>query len=325
MTIQRKKKEEEFYLGESEMFHAVLDNSGDAVFIKDEGLRYLFLNSSMYEMLGKQPGELEGKTDDGLFADEILNELKAVDMSVLEGSIITGKHYMISKSESGMQERWVSTTRKPYFDHEGKIRGIVGTMRDITSLKQMEKALLASEERYMYLAYHDLLTGLANRDLFYDRLKMAVAAAKRGKHILVLLYIDLDQFRNLNNVQGHEAGDTILKEAAARIRNVTRESDTVARMGADEFTVILASVTDPQDALKVSNNIFTEFRQPVKFKSGSFIITVSIGIGLYPHDAQDMETLIKKTDDALYIAKSKPGNSAFFYNAYFQNMNPQGN
>jgi len=172
-------------------------------------------------------------------------------------------------------------------------------VRDVTERKQFE-------ERIRRLANYDHLTGLPNRSLFYDRLSQAINLAQRNRHELALLYLDLDRFKSVNDTRGHDAGDAVLKAAADRIQLQVRESDTVARIGGDEFAVILPKIASPQDAATVAGKIIealcANFPDGDQEK-GNIQIGASIGIAVFPRDGADLDILFKAADSAMYKAK----------------------
>ena len=195
-------------------------------------------------------------------------------------------------------ERHVSLSGDPVFDPAGEFKGYRGVGAEITARKR-------AEERSRHLAHHDSLTGLPNRLLFHDRLAQEIALAKRGSRPFALLFLDLDRFKLVNDAHGHTAGDELLKAVAARIRQQVRESDTVARVGGDEFTVILPN-TGRRDqaeviARKIVSALTTPFPLPGRIESVE--IGTSVGIAIYPDDAADADELVKAADRAMYLAK----------------------
>lgn len=164
-----------------------------------------------------------------------------------------------------------------------------------------------------YMAYYDSLTNLPNRQLFYDRLRHAISVARRNKHILAILFIDLDGFKNINDTFGHESGDFLLKAVAERLQDSLRQSDTTARLGGDEFTVILGDIGKARHAAFVARKILKELAKPFQIAGKQLFITASIGISLYPADGSEVETLVKNADKAMYQAKSHGKSSYKFF------------
>lgn len=171
-----------------------------------------------------------------------------------------------------------------------------------------------SEEHIAHLAHHDPLTGLINRHLFPDRLAQAMVLAKRHGNKAALLYVDLDRFKEINDTSGHQAGDAVLKEVAQRIKNSIRASDTVARMGGDEFVIILQDVEKRSDAETVAQKLLGKLADPIPFKDKAFDVAASIGISLYPDDDKNIESLLQKADEAMYRTKKTAGSNFGFFN-----------
>lgn len=170
-----------------------------------------------------------------------------------------------------------------------------------------------AEERMTYLAQYDQLTGLVNRTLFRDRLIQAMARSKRLQRPLGLMLLDLDRFKSVNDTLGHSAGDLLLKLVADRLRTCVREIDTVARMGGDEFTIILEGCLSEQDMAVVAQRITGALGEPFDLGQRQTSIGVSIGITVYPSDDHDVDDLFKHADTAMYQAKQQGGNSFHFY------------
>lgn len=168
--------------------------------------------------------------------------------------------------------------------------------------------LKKSNEQITNLAYHDSLTGLPNRILFYDRLNQAIAKARRGGLSIATLYLDLDGFKQINDSLGHSAGDALLCEAATRIVNCVRDSDTVARMGGDEFTVILCNTQSPETTGLVASKIIDVLSQPFTINGKTCSVSASIGVAVYPTHGKTAEQLIKIADAAMYLAKNNGKN-----------------
>lgn len=170
-----------------------------------------------------------------------------------------------------------------------------------------------AEERLMYLAQYDQLTGLVNRTLFRDRLVQAMARSKRLQQPLGLMLLDLDRFKAVNDTMGHSVGDQLLKAVADRLQACVREVDTVARMGGDEFTIILEGVASESDISMVAQRIVDSLSEPFGLKEHTASIGVSIGITVYPSDDQEIDELLKHADAAMYRAKQQGGSSFQFH------------
>ena len=183
----------------------------------------------------------------------------------------------------------------------------VGTMIDITARK-------AIEERVHHLAHYDVLTDLPNRALLTDRLHQALAQVRRDKTKLALMFLDLDNFKPVNDSLGHEIGDLLLQKVAVRLKHcVKRESDTVSRIGGDEFVIILSHIEAEQDAKAVAEHIVKAISQPFNIDEHMINISISIGIAIYPTNGTDVNTLMKVADNAMYQAKQAGGACLSFY------------
>ena len=167
-----------------------------------------------------------------------------------------------------------------------------------------------AEEHLTYLAQYDHLTGLVNRNLFRDRLVQAMARSKRMHQPIGLMLLDLDRFKSVNDTFGHDMGDELLKAVTERLKVCVREVDTVARMGGDEFTIILEGVSSEQNILVVAKRITESIAAPFELKGHHISVGISIGITIYPHDDHPIDELLKHADTAMYRAKQQ-GGSAF--------------
>ncbi|MDD5180781.1 MAG: diguanylate cyclase [Gallionellaceae bacterium] len=204
---------------------------------------------------------------------------------------------------------WLSI--KQVLDEEGNLTHYVALFSDISERK-------VAEERMHHLAHYDVLTDLPNRALFRDRLQQAFATAKRGKARLALMFVDLDEFKPINDTHGHNIGDMLLKEVATRIQDCVRESDTVARIGGDEFIVLLPTIDAKDDAMKVAEKIRYALDQHFELASESLHISSSIGVAIYPEHGSDEKMLLKNSDTAMYHAKKSGRNNVQLYRPEMQ-------
>ena len=181
-------------------------------------------------------------------------------------------------------------------------------IRDITEIKK-------NEEKLKHQAYFDSLTGIPNRTLFLDRSEIALNQAKRSNEGLAVIFIDLDEFKELNDTLGHDAGDVMLKAVAQRFINCARKSDTVSRRGGDEFTILMPRIKNIEDAVKLAERILLSNKNAISIKEKMIFPKTSMGISIYPHDGDSIETLINNADKAMYYAKESGKNQYSFYNS----------
>lgn len=193
-------------------------------------------------------------------------------------------------------------------DEDNTITNYVAIFSDISKLKH-------AEQRFQHLAHHDALTDLPNRLLFNDRLQQALAQASRQRHMLAVLFIDLDDFKTINDTQGHSIGDQTIRCVAERLTACVRDTDTVARMGGDEFTALLVSIIKPADAELVAQKMLEKLAQAMEVDGEELFISASIGIAHYPADGADSETLLHHADSAMYWAKQSGKNTYHVYRA----------
>jgi diguanylate cyclase (GGDEF)-like protein/PAS domain S-box-containing protein len=189
---------------------------------------------------------------------------------------------------------------------EGKADGIAFVI-DISGRKKLE-------EEIRYLANHDFLTGLPNRRLFLELIRYGLEEANRNRKKMALLFLDLDRFKGVNDTLGHEAGDELLKTVAGRLKSTVRKADAVARIGGDEFSILLADITGPEDITEIVRKILVALRDTCVIAGREFHITTSMGISIYPDDSHDINTLFRYADLALYRAKDQGRNTFAFYN-----------
>ena len=181
-------------------------------------------------------------------------------------------------------------------------------IRDITEIKK-------NEEKLKHQAYFDSLTGIPNRTLFLDRSEIALNQAKRSNEGLAVIFIDLDEFKELNDTLGHDAGDVMLKAVAQRFINCARKSDTVSRRGGDEFTILMPRIKNIEDTVKLAERILLSNNNAISIKEKMVFPQTSIGISIYPQDGDSIETLINNADKAMYYAKKSGKNQYSFYNS----------
>ncbi len=172
---------------------------------------------------------------------------------------------------------------------------------------------IRAEQKLVHLAHYDVLTGLPNRVLFYERLKQALVQAGRKRWITGVMFMDVDRFKNINDTLGHDVGDQLLRQVSKRLAGSVRASDTVGRLGGDEFAVVLADLATPEDAAVVAQKIMKNFNAPFRLSGSEIFVTTSIGITLYPNDGVEPDVLIKNADAAMYRAKEEGRNTYRYY------------
>jgi diguanylate cyclase (GGDEF)-like protein/PAS domain S-box-containing protein len=278
--------------------HGLLDALGEGVYGVNHAGRCIFVNPAALHMLGFNEDEVTGHDQHALFHHHHADG-KAypshdcpIHLSLLDGKTRSGEEWFWRKDGTGFP---VAITVSPSFI-DGKHKGAVVVFHDITERK-------LNDERIRHLAQHDTLTDLPNRALLTDRLHQALSSAKREHQRIAVMFVDLDRFKPINDSLGHIVGDWLLKEAANRMRVCVRESDTVARVGGDEFVVLLRTVESVADAMMVAEKIRTVLNKPFELAQQSLHISCSIGLALYPEHAQNEVDLLDYADVAMYRAK----------------------
>jgi diguanylate cyclase (GGDEF)-like protein/PAS domain S-box-containing protein len=247
------------------------------------------------ELIGQQPGVLFFNTaDDEMSAAKIPSIITDGQVKNLDTTCRAkdGRLFPAHFSGSSM------------YNEANELQGIICVLNDVTELK-------TAEGKLKEMAHYDPLTGLANRNLFFQFINHAVNDAKRHGRLFALLYLDLDKFKPINDTWGHNAGDQVLKEVGNRLQEFVRSDDTVARMGGDEFIVLLSGLTEAEDAERVAEKILQKILEPFQVKGSTHNLGISIGISVFPEDGDSMEALIAQADAAMYQAKNAGGNCFF--------------
>ena len=271
------------------------DNVPVMTVLWDENLRCRFANKVFTGFYGVALEQIIGKHVSEVLGQEAYREIEAHLAQALQGQAVT---YQRMTRAGNDEPRYIEIRLLPHLGDQGKVLGCFAVTTDITEHK-------LTEERIRRVAHHDDLTGLPNRLLFNDRLHQTLSLAKRDSRQFALLYLDLDHFKPVNDSMGHAAGDELLQGVAARIRNQVRESDTVARVGGDEFTVILPDIAKREEAAVVAGKIISALALPFRLspQGQSIAIGISIGIAVYPGDGRDADALVTAADTAMYAAK----------------------
>jgi diguanylate cyclase (GGDEF)-like protein/PAS domain S-box-containing protein len=194
----------------------------------------------------------------------------------------------------------------------GQVVGMFVHVADVTPLKQLERALEVAKAKAEDLATHDFLTGLPNRVLLLDRIRQAFTHARRKQSTVALLTVDVDDFKQVNDTYGHDAGDRLLVAIASRLSSVLRESDSVTRMGGDEFLLLATEFESRRQVESLADHLLHQLGRPFEVAGASLSLSLSLGIAVYPADGTTAETLIASSDRALYIAKARGKNRYMF-------------
>jgi diguanylate cyclase (GGDEF)-like protein/PAS domain S-box-containing protein len=287
----------------------VLENSGEAMMVTDPDNAIIEINPaftrltgySREEVLGKNPAMLHSGRQTASFYRDMWQQIDA--SGHWQGELWN------RRKDGTCYAQWqtISTIRHP----DGTVQCRVGLFSDITDKKVAQEVIWSQ-------ANFDPLTKLPNRSMFQDRLSQELKKTQRTVHKLALLFIDLDNFKEVNDTLGHDAGDLLLVEAAQRIASCVRDSDTVARLGGDEFTVILSGIDDPGRVELIAHNILQALLRPYTLVEDVVNISASIGIALYPDDATSQEELLKDADRAMYAAKNAGRNRFSYYTQAMQ-------
>lgn len=277
----------------------------DLLWIKDTEGKYLACNTRFERLFGAKESEIIGKDDFDFVDQESANFFRNKDRKALEVKESHIYEEVLTFADSGY-EGLFETIKTPMKDGEGHVIGILGIARDISERK-------AREEQLRIYAHYDMLTGLANRTLFMDRLSHLMNLRKSNDHYSAVLFIDLDHFKEINDTFGHSTGDKILKLVSRHLQAVIRKEDTLSRHGGDEFTILLENINTPLDAANIAQHILDTLKTPFTIEDHQFYITTSIGITIAPDDSSDPETLVRFADIAMYKAKENGRNSYTFY------------
>lgn len=297
VTLQ---KEREIQLEQSAVF---FENSNEGIMITDLDGYILSVNSAFSKITGYEKNEVIGKKSsilnsgihDRVFFENIWSSLD-------KNGKWRGEIW--NKRKSGeIYPEWLSMAKVVNSHYNEKY--YIAIFSDLTTIKDAQKLY--------YYANYDILTGLANRVQLEAYLKNSIVSAKRYQTQFALFFIDLDKFKEINDNFGHHIGDYVLKNVAKRIKNVLREEDFVARNGGDEFVLVIKNIKSNKDIGYIIEKIMKSLSEPIKIESYIFFVTISIGIAIYPKDANDISELMKKADTAMYFVKENGKNGYFFY------------
>jgi len=283
---------------------AVFDTAAEAVMITDRNNKIQKVNPAFCEITGYSESEVHGKTPtilasgrhDETFYQQMWNSLQTYGN--WQGEIWN------RKKSGEIYIEWLSLSA--VFNKNGTLKHYVSMFSDITKRKR-------DEEKILYQANFDFLTGLPNRNLFLDRFSRAIQQSKRDGSSIALMFIDLDQFKYVNDTLGHVAGDQLLQEASRRLTEIMRSSDTVARLGGDEFTVLIPNVKELTLVEDIANRILQELSQRYIIDGNDAFISASVGVTVFPDDGDDVDSLMRNADSAMYRAKDNGRNTLQYF------------
>ena len=303
-AIAPRKRMEAALRRERDFARQVMETIGQGVTVTDREDRFLYVNPAYARMLGRTVESLVGRKLADLTEPEDLHLLQRAGEERRQGKQAT---YEVRLCHAGGYHIHARITDVPRYD-DGELVGTIAAISDVT-----EEVLL--HERLQWQASYDALTGLPNRTLFWERLSEALARANRRGETVGLLYLDLDGFKAINDRFGHEVGDALLSTAATRLQRCVREIDTVARMGGDEFTIVLDGPMDQDGARRVASAVIAELETPIVVGGQVLALSTSVGVALSTADAKP-EDLVRAADAAMYDAKhSGKGRYAVFRHA----------
>jgi diguanylate cyclase (GGDEF)-like protein/PAS domain S-box-containing protein len=292
----------------SELAHIIDDSSIEVYIVDFETDLYLYANQGAIKTLGytyEEMLEMSIYDINPSLTPDIVKHLKKMSPQMTNIVNITQHKRKNGSLYSVQSFIHVST-------YEGKQAYIIYDM-DITDKQSTEEELLRQKELYNYQAHYDALTDLPNRILFLDRLTQAIYKSNRSMKSVALLFIDLDQFKQINDSFGHETGDRVLQEVSVRLKKLLRHTDTLARLGGDEFTVIMEQVPSPHFTSTLAQKIIDILKTAIVVEEREFFVTCSIGISFYPEDADEPTILLRNADAAMYKAKDEGRNTYSFY------------
>ena len=283
-----------------------IENAAEGVIICDAEEGIVSVNKAFTRITGYGPEDVLGKTPEALVSDEQASAMRSeISKIVLEHGHWKGELWSSKKNgESYLEERSVSAVK----DDDGRIVNFIILFSDVTKQKE-------DERRLQFLAHHDPLTGLANRNLFQHRCEEALLRANRKNAKAAVMFIDLDHFKTVNDSLGHAYGDELLRNVAVRLQECVRKTDSVARLGGDEFTVLLNEVGDSGDVALISKKILDRLSESFTIAGHEIYLSGSLGVSCYPDDGHNASMLIKNADAAMHAAKEQGRNNYQFFSA----------
>jgi len=283
---------------------ALLDSLPDPAWLSDRQSRMIAVNEAYCRACGRLPEQIVGRGLEDIWPAPVAEALSRQDADALT-SLQQRRREAVQEVAGGGQRcyEYIST---PVLDDDGQLVGVAGVARDITQIRE-------DEERIRHLAAHDALTDLPNRTYLNESMSQALAEAVGEQAGIALMFLDLDHFKDINDTLGHDIGDQLLQQVAQRLRASLDERDTVSRQGGDEFTVLLKQSASPARVASIAQRLIDIVAPPFHVGGHELLVTVSIGISMYPLDGADIGTLLKNADTAMYQAKAGGGGAYQFF------------
>jgi diguanylate cyclase (GGDEF)-like protein/PAS domain S-box-containing protein len=279
---------------------AIMESSHDAVISTTSDGLVATWNEGATKMYGYTAVEMEGRPVSQLEPPDRQGEIQGVLERIRSGENVVRYETVRIRKDGETVE--VAVAVSPICDEAGEITGVASIARDISDRRR-------AQELIVFQAFHDPLTGLPNRALLMERLNLCLAKARHSGKLLAVLFMDLDLFKTINDGFGHGAGDSVFQEVARRLTLSVRDGDTVARVGGDEFCVVLPEIGKVEDAATVARKLLEMIAQPFVFGGRRIDLTTSIGVSFYPEDGQDAESLLRSADNAMSLAKERGRNN----------------
>jgi diguanylate cyclase (GGDEF)-like protein/PAS domain S-box-containing protein len=301
--LTEQKKTERKLSEASTRLESFFNVTNEAINFTTADSKVIYANPAFEKMFGWSLQELLGKEL------PIHIEEKETEKQTLQEALENNEHITNFETRQRRKDGTiidVAVTLSPIMDENGKLKEIFAISRDISERKHYESQL-------KHMAFYDSLTGVANRRLFYDQLKEVLRKAEKTHSQFAVFYLDCDKFKYVNDTYGHDTGDLLLRGVAQRVKGCIRIYDTLARIGGDEFAVIIDGFESPEQVAQIAERTLHSLQAPWRFNRKSFVTTSSIGISLYPEDGTTIETLLKNADRALYLSKEKGRNQFAFY------------
>ena len=295
-----------------EEYKKIVSISDDLLALIDKNYVYLAISGGYLKFFNRSEKEILGHSMPALLGEEYFNaSIKQYSDKALAGESFEREYWV----ETVFGKRYLHSKYHPFFEDENEtiVSAYVVSARDITEKKENEDKLIASERELEFLAHHDVLTGLPNRTVLNDRITHALDNANRSGTLIAVCFIDLDNFKKINDSFGHSYGDDILKQLSQRLEEAIRSADTLSRIGGDEFILLLENIKAEHEITTIIAKIQSVFNIPFISKGETFFLTSSIGISVYPEHGLDSEALIKNADTAMYKAKDAGKNTYAFY------------